>query len=79
MQYYGPMMERGDSGYGLLAMAVWALIIVLIVLAVLRVVRHQNSHPASNTGAEPLDIAKARYAKGEIDKVQFEQLKKDLQ
>ena len=78
MHYYGPMIERGDSGYGLLAMAVWALIVVLLVLVVLRFVRHQGQYPASNTGADPLDIAKARYAKGEIDKVQYEQLKKDL-
>ena len=72
------MMDRGDTGFGLLAMAVWALIVVLLVLVVVRFVRHQSQHPATPTGADPLDIAKARYAKGEIDKSQFEQLKKDL-
>jgi len=35
-------------------------------------------HNASTIKQDPLDIAKERYAKGEITKEQFEQIKKDL-
>lgn len=75
--YYGPMMDRGDWGFGLIAMAIWAAILVGIVLLIVRLVR-RHDHGVSGTNVDPIDIAKARYARGDIDKAQFEQLKKDL-
>ncbi len=55
----------------------WAAVIWLIVWAVRR---SGHEHPMMGPGGKtPLDIAKERYARGEITKEQFEQLRKDLQ
>jgi putative membrane protein len=54
----------------------WGGIIALIVWAVTRLTRRNNQSDGGKTS--PLDIARERYARGEITKEQFEQLKKDL-
>lgn len=51
----------------------WGAIIALVVWGVKKLTGRSSSG-----GASPLDIAKERYAKGEISKEQFEQIKKDL-
>ncbi len=52
----------------------WGGIIALIVWGVKKVTER-----SSRTGNQsPLDIAKERYAKGEITKEEFERIKKDL-
>ena len=62
-------------GLGMLLMIVfWAGLIALITWIVLKLIR-SGQQSSSQT---PLEIAKARYAKGEISKEEFEQLKKDL-
>ena len=62
-------------GLGMLLMIVfWAGLVALITWIVLKLVR-SGQQPSSQT---PLEIAKTRYAKGEISKEEFEQLKKDL-
>jgi putative membrane protein len=54
----------------------WAAVITLIIWAVRRFTgRDSGSHDLKRN---PLDIAKERYAKGEISKEQFEQIKRDL-
>jgi len=55
----------------------WGAIIALIVWAVSRLTRNHKTRASGRQ--EALDIAKERYAKGEITKEQFEQIKKDLQ
>jgi putative membrane protein len=69
----------GGLGIGaiVLMFVFWAAIIGLIVWGVLRLTRSQGGQTANKKDA--LDIAKERYAKGEITKEQFEQIKKDLQ
>ncbi len=53
----------------------WGAAIWLIVWAVKKAAGHSTSDASSQNA---LDIARLRYAKGEITKEQFEQLKKDL-
>jgi putative membrane protein len=54
----------------------WMVIIGLIVWGVIAFSRRGVS--TYNGRQDPLDIAKERYARGEITKEQFEQIKKDL-
>lgn len=69
---YGNMM--GWAGGGIMMIVFWALFIILIVWIV-REVSGKHSHLNSSTA---LDILKERYAKGEINKEEFETKKKDL-
>jgi putative membrane protein len=59
---------------GIFMVLFWGGIIALIVWGISRLTRHGVT-PGKET---PLEIAKARYARGEITKEQFEQIKKDL-
>jgi len=54
----------------------WGGIIWLIVWGVRRT--SYRSHMPGNGDMTPLDIAKARYARGEITREQFEEIKKNL-
>ena len=67
------------GGFWILGVVFWALCIAAVVILVLSLVRRTGYH-RSWTGGEPdaLEIAKRRYARGEISKEQYEQLKKDL-
>lgn len=67
----GSMM--GWVGGGIMMIVFWALFIALIVWVV-REAGGRHSHSRS----QALDILKERYAKGEIDKEEFESKKKDL-
>jgi putative membrane protein len=61
--------------FGMIFMVLfWGSIIWLVVWGIQRATH--RSHSPSNMS--PLDIAKERYAKGEITREQFEQFKKDL-
>ena len=60
----------------------WLIIIGVIVWAVLKTSRNAQrsgqSHDPSQTES-PMDILKKRYARGEINRDEFEQMKKDIQ
>ncbi|HEX7543040.1 MAG TPA: SHOCT domain-containing protein [Patescibacteria group bacterium] len=78
---YGPgyTLNPGFSILGFIFQVLfWGLIIMLIV----KLVRSSRCHHYEDTkeagGDRSLEIIKERYAKGEIDKKEFEQLKKDL-
>jgi putative membrane protein len=61
-------------GGWVLMLLIWVGITVLAILAFKWFLRHNESAEKQT----PLDIARERYAKGEITKEQFEQIKKDL-
>lgn len=75
-----PMMGYGSwSGFGLgwIFMIIFWLLIILGVVALVHYLGGTKQH-GTDKDKTPLDILKERYAKGEIDKKQFEVMKKDL-
>ena len=66
----------GGMGFG------WIFWIIILAVIVWLVVQSNNKNQSKNNSNiiqdTPLDILKKRYAKGEISKEQFEQMKKDL-
>ncbi|MBP7846003.1 MAG: SHOCT domain-containing protein [Candidatus Pacebacteria bacterium] len=64
-------------GGGLMMIVFWVAIVFLVIWLV-RGLRSENSHFGSLNSKNSLDILKERYAKGEIDRKEFEEKKKDL-
>jgi len=69
----------GSFGGGYLGMfmgiIIWALIIAGVVWLVIRLTKDKQESSQQN----PEEILKARYAKGEIDKKEFEDMNKELE
>lgn len=53
--------------------------IVLLIIFLIRYIQGSEKKHLPPSSEEPLEIIKRRYAKGEITKEQFEQMKKDLE
>jgi len=65
----------GGFGMGFVGIF-WIAIIALIVFLVWQYLRQDKNLRSSKNS--PLDILKQRYAKGEIDKEEYEEKKRDL-
>lgn len=72
---WGPGNMMGWFGGGLMMLVLWVLLIAFVVW-IAHEVSGKNSRSRSDSNA--LEILKERYAKGEIDKKEFEEKKKDL-
>jgi putative membrane protein len=71
MMYYG-------CGYG--GMFMWLIFLIAIGLLIYFFIQAQKTKGQTPTENEsPLDILKKRYAKGEINKEDFERMKSDLE
>ena len=70
MYYYNGFFPLHIIG-SIIVVIFWVFIIVFIVHAL------RGRHPFVKY--TPLDLLKERYAKGEITKEQFDQMKKDIQ
>ena len=75
--YFQPRHFVGYESYGvgwIVSTIFWAAIVFVVVLLVIKAF---SSHEAfKESGA--IDVLKLRYAKGEINKKEFEEMKKDL-
>lgn len=75
----GPWM-MGGFGIGWLMPIVWIIIVGLIIWAVVALTRGMGRTREQDLGKQTsaLEILKDRYARGEIDKEEFEEKRKDL-
>lgn len=72
------MMGEYGHGWG---MGWWWIIGLIILIAVIWIVvkaMNRQSTTSQESKKTALDILKERYAKGEIDKTEYEERKKDL-
>ncbi len=80
--YWGDMHEGPHwmhYGYGGVFMwIIWIVIIGLIVYFIVIASRQRPEQRPPEQKQTPLDVLKMRYAKGEITKEQFEEMKRDL-
>ncbi|OGC53219.1 hypothetical protein A2709_02575 [candidate division WWE3 bacterium RIFCSPHIGHO2_01_FULL_43_9] len=70
-------MMGGWGSFGILGWLSMLLFLVLLILGVVALVRYLARSGQSREDKTPLDILKERYARGEINKKEFEEKKKD--
>lgn len=77
--YYGHMWDGGWHG-GFFGPLMMLLLIGLIIVAVVLLVRRGEGQDGSPDQSDetPLDILKKRFARGEIDKDEFEERRRTL-
>ena len=76
----GMMGNWGMGWFGMIFMVIfWALLIVGLVFLIKWLIQTTGSGKATQqTGSRAIEIPKERYARGEIDKAEFESMKRDL-
>lgn len=74
----GNPMMGGWNGFDVLGWLPMLLFWVLLILGVVALLRYLGRSGQHDNCKTPLEILKERYARGEIDKKEFEQMKKDL-
>lgn len=72
----GNMMMGDWSGFGWIMMILFWLLIVLGIMVLIKFLLGLNKKDNNKDSA--LDILKKRYARGEIDKKEFESRKKEI-
>ncbi len=80
---YGYGFEGGWLGHtlfgGLFMIIIWVAVIFFVVWLIREASGSDRRHDERRSdGTTPLEILKERYAKGEIDKKEFDEKKRDL-
>ena len=72
------MFHNGFMGGMWLGWLFWLVILIVIIWFVFNQMNKNKQDTQSKGQETALDIIKKRYAKGDLTKEQFEQMKKDL-
>lgn len=75
---YGGMNMGGGIGM-ILVVLFWVLLIVAAVWVIVLLSKKAKSDQPGSSSESALEILKKRYARGELNKEEFEQKKHDLQ
>jgi putative membrane protein len=74
-------MTFGGGGMGILMILFWVAVIAAFVMVIMAIV--SNGKPPEISGnrknTDALNILKARYARGEIDKGQYQTMRRELE
>lgn len=78
------MMHWGGYGWdggwlGWVGMVIWWVVIIWLVVAAIRWFSARTDSGSMSHGKSALEILKERYAKGEIDKKEYEERRKALE
>ena len=77
MMWGWPMM--GFGGFGMIfGFIFFVLIVIGVILLIVWLVRRTGYNITDKTSTRSLEILKERYAKGELTKEQYENMKKEL-
>ena len=69
----------GGMGFGMgFGWIIGLLVLAAIIWLVVRATNPNNTHEDSNTNKSALDILKVRYARGEINKSEYQEQKENL-
>lgn len=72
-------MGWGWIGLGMVHMLLFWVLVILGIAALLRWLGSGSSGSSSEMPPRAIDILKARYAKGELTREQFEQMKREIE
>ncbi len=80
MGYYGSNMMFGGLGIAMMIfyVLVIALVVVLVIVAVRKLSSHDQQPPTQPPVDRSMEEARLRYAKGEITKEEYEEIRKTL-
>ena len=70
----------GGWGFGMgLGMWVFWILLIVVIVAVVRMIGSGSGSPPTTPDKSPMEILKARYARGEIDDEEFNRRRHELE